>query len=115
MTQSQDRIAVLTSGGDAPGMNACLRSIVRVAYAHHVEVLGVRHGYEGLIQGNFIPLSLRSVGNIIQRGGTLLGSSRSQAFLTKEGRKKAYESLKLMGVKKLLFLVAMEAFDVRRS
>lgn len=104
MTQSQDRIAVLTSGGDAPGMNACLRSIVRVAYAHHVEVLGVRHGYEGLIQGNFVPLSLRSVGNIIQRGGTLLGSSRSRAFLTKEGRKKAYESLKLMGIKKLIVL-----------
>jgi 6-phosphofructokinase 1 len=104
MTQGQNRIAVLTSGGDAPGMNACIRAIVRVSHAHQVEVLGVRHGYEGLIQGQFVPLSLRSVGNIIQRGGTVLGSSRSPQFKTHSGRKKAYEALKLAGVDQLIVL-----------
>jgi 6-phosphofructokinase 1 len=87
------KIGVLTSGGDSPGMNACIRAVVRKAASRHVNVTGIMHGYEGLINGEFKELSLASVGNIIQRGGTILKSSRSEEFRTKEGRKKAYESL----------------------
>jgi 6-phosphofructokinase 1 len=99
-----ERIAVLTSGGDAPGMNACLRAVVRTAIYNGREVVGIQNGYDGLIQGRIMPLTLRSVGNIIQRGGTLLGSSRSEAFKTKAGRKKAYLHLKEWKVSSLVTL-----------
>ncbi|MBN8555248.1 MAG: 6-phosphofructokinase [Deltaproteobacteria bacterium] len=98
------KIAVLTSGGDAPGMNACLRAIVRSAIFHKAEVMGIQNGYDGLIRGDGIELNLRSVGNIIQRGGTFLRSSRSKNFRTKEGRRRAYENLKKWGVDSLITL-----------
>lgn len=96
------RIGVLTSGGDSPGMNAGLRAIVRTAIYHGAEVVGIFNGYEGLIQGKVAPLSLKSVGNIIQRGGTFLGTSRSEEFRTKQGRKKAYHLLQNWGVGSLI-------------
>ena len=83
------RIAVLTSGGDAPGMNAAIRAAVRCAAYHGIKCLGVEQGYEGLIDGIFRKIEVRDVGSIIQRGGTMLRTSRSERFLTEEGRKKA--------------------------
>lgn len=88
------KIAVLTSGGDAPGMNACIRSVVRAAIYHDIEVVGVVRGFDGLISGSFTPMNRRSVSNIIQKGGTILKSARSDEFRTKEGRAKAYKQLK---------------------
>jgi 6-phosphofructokinase 1 len=85
------KIAVLTSGGDSPGMNACIRAVVRTASYHKVSVLGVLRGYEGLIKGDFQLLDNRSVGNIIHRGGTVLKTARSEAFRTPEGRRSAFE------------------------
>ena len=88
------RIAMLTSGGDAPGMNACIRAVARYGAHRGLEVVGVRRGYTGLIAGEFAPLGPRDVGNIIQRGGTILGSSRSQEFKTAQGRRRAAEQLR---------------------
>jgi len=87
------KIAVLTSGGDAPGMNAAVRAVVRAALFHKLKVYGVEHGYEGMINDEFIELNSFEVRNIIQRGGTFLRSSRSEEFRTKEGRVKAYKNL----------------------
>src|SRR5690554_1040159 len=88
------KIAVFTSGGDAPGMNACIRSVVRTAKYHQIEVLGVLRGFEGLINKDFIEMNAASVSNIIQRGGTILKSSRSPEFKTVEGRQKAADNLR---------------------
>lgn len=88
------RIAVLTSGGDAPGMNACIRATVRRALNRGLYIFGVRKGYEGLIDNDFIKLESSDVSNIIQRGGTILHSSRSERFLTPEGRSAAAANLK---------------------
>lgn len=87
------KIAVLTSGGDAPGMNAAIRSVVRAGLYHKLEVVGIEHGYEGMINGEFVELSSIDVRNVIQRGGTFLRSARSMEFKTKEGRAKAYKNL----------------------
>ncbi|RXF69028.1 6-phosphofructokinase [Arcticibacter tournemirensis] len=87
-------IGVFTSGGDAPGMNAAIRAIVRTALYYNINVTGIMRGYEGMISGEFIPMSRKSVANIIQRGGTILKTARSEAFRTKEGRKEAFEQLK---------------------
>jgi len=89
------KIAVFTSGGDSPGMNACIRAVVRTAIANNLEVCGIMQGYKGMIEGgeNFVEMNSRSVGNIIQRGGTILKSSRSKEFMTHEGRKQAYDNL----------------------
>ncbi|MHC1708305.1 MAG: 6-phosphofructokinase [Bacteroidales bacterium] len=87
------RIGVLTSGGDSPGMNAAIRAVTRTALYHNVEVMGICRGYEGLIGGEFIPLLNYSVSNIIQRGGTILKSARSENFLTYEGMQAAYQQL----------------------
>jgi 6-phosphofructokinase 1 len=94
------KIAVFTSGGDAPGMNACVRAVVRTAIFNNMEVVGIMHGYNGMIKGGdeFVPMTSRSVGNIIQRGGTILKSSRSEEFRTKEGREKAYDNLMEQGI-----------------
>ena len=73
------RIAVLTSGGDAPGMNAAIRSIVRSGIENDMQVMGVQRGYSGLVEGHLIPLSARDVGGIIQKGGTILGSSGARS------------------------------------
>ncbi len=92
------KIAVFTSGGDAPGMNACIRAVVRTATYHKLEIVGIVRGYAGMIQGNFIDLKSSSVSNIIQRGGTILKSARSKEFRTAEGRAKAADNLKSKGV-----------------
>lgn len=88
------RIAVLTSGGDAPGMNAAIRAVVRTGIDKKWAVSGVRHGYAGLISGNFVALGVRDVGGIIQQGGTILGSSRCPEFETEAGRNKALTALR---------------------
>jgi len=88
------RIAVFTSGGDAPGMNACIRAVVRTALFHKIEVYGIIKGYDGMISGDFISMDAKSVANIIQRGGTILKTVRSEKFLTDEGREKAKQNLK---------------------
>ena len=96
------KIAVMTSGGDAPGMNAAIRSVVRACAFHGVECIGIYRGYEGMIDGDFIDLNARSVKGIINKGGTFLKSARSKEFRTKAGRKKAYESLKAAHVDALV-------------
>jgi 6-phosphofructokinase len=88
------RIGVLTSGGDAPGMNAAIRAVTRTGVYYNLEVVGIRHGYQGLINANFKPLKAHSVSDIIQRGGTILKTARSEEFRTPEGRKKAYINLR---------------------
>lgn len=88
------KIAVMTSGGDAPGMNAAIRSVVRSCAFYNVECVGIYRGYQGMIDGDFKTFSARSVNNIIQKGGTILKSARSLEFRTKEGRKKAFSKLK---------------------
>jgi len=92
------RIGVLTSGGDAPGMNAAIRAVTRTAIYHQLEVIGIRHGYQGLIQGNFKVLKAFSVSDIIQKGGTMLKTARCEAFTTPEGRKIAYDNLVRQGI-----------------
>lgn len=87
-------IGVLTSGGDAPGMNAAIRAVVRAAIYYDLQVTGILRGYEGLVHGDFIGMDRKSVANIIQRGGTILKTARSDAFRTREGREKAYQQLK---------------------
>lgn len=94
MTAPIKRIGVLTSGGDAPGMNAAVRAVVRACIYYELEVFGIYKGYDGLIKGNIEQLYVRSVSNILSRGGTFLLSARSEAFRTKEGRAKAYENFK---------------------
>ncbi len=98
------RIAVLTSGGDAPGMNAAIRAVVRAANFHHIEVYGVSRGYCGLIEGDLQMLSRRSVSDTIQRGGTILKTARSVEFTTYEGRKKAAEVLSERGIDGLVVI-----------
>jgi 6-phosphofructokinase 1 len=88
------KIAVFTSGGDAPGMNACLRAVVRMGLYKGLDVYGIRYGYSGMMEGNIFPMASFTVSNILQRGGTILKSARSEEFKTKDGRKKAYEQLK---------------------
>jgi 6-phosphofructokinase 1 len=87
------KIAVLTSGGDAPGMNSAIRSVVRTCAYHNIECVGVYRGYEGLIEGDFKQMDARSVRGILNKGGTILKSARSKEFRTKEGRQKAYKHL----------------------
>jgi len=88
-----NKIAVLTSGGDAPGMNAALRAVIRAASYYKIECVGVYRGYQGLIEGDFVKMDARSVHHIIQKGGTVLKSARSEDFRTTEGRQKAHEQL----------------------
>jgi 6-phosphofructokinase 1 len=98
------KIAVLTSGGDAPGMNACIRAVVRTALYHNIEIIGFRHGYEGLINNENLQLQHKSVANIIQRGGTILKTSRSQRFRTEEGLQQAANTLKKNNVDGLVVI-----------
>ena len=88
------RIGVLTSGGDAPGMNACVRSVVRSALHHGLEVYGIRRGWHGLINGDVQRLDEKSVTRIINRGGTILYTARSKEFMTQEGQRKAASTCK---------------------
>jgi 6-phosphofructokinase 1 len=96
------KIGVFTSGGDAPGMNAAIRAVVRACTYYKKEAYGIMRGYEGMIEGDFVKLGARSVGNIIQRGGTILKTARSEEFRTTEGRKKAFENLKAEGIDALV-------------
>ncbi|WP_018467692.1 6-phosphofructokinase [Calidithermus timidus] len=88
------RIGVFTSGGDAPGMNAAIRAVVRAGTAHGLEIVGIRRGYQGMIDGDFIVLGPRDVANTLQRGGTILLTARSKEFMSEEGRAKAARNLK---------------------
>jgi len=88
------KIGVFTSGGDAPGMNAAIRAVTRAAIANNLEVVGIRRGYQGMIEGDFIPLISTDVSGILQLGGTVLKTARSNEFRTAEGREKAYQQLK---------------------
>ena len=97
-------LAVLTSGGDAPGMNAAIRAVVRTGISHGVNVWGVYQGYSGLIEGNFKRLGARDVGSVIQRGGTILGSARCPEFQTEEGRELAIRRLHGAGIEGLIVI-----------
>jgi 6-phosphofructokinase 1 len=92
------KIAVLTSGGDAPGMNACIRSVIRACAHYDLEVFGIHRGYQGLIENEIHPMTTSSVANIIQMGGTILKTARSMDFMTPEGRKKAHQNLVNLGI-----------------
>jgi 6-phosphofructokinase 1 len=92
------KIAVLTSGGDAPGMNACIRSVIRACAHYDLEVFGIHRGYQGLIENEIHPMTTSSVANIIQMGGTILKTARSMDFMTPEGRKKAHQNLLNLGI-----------------
>jgi len=92
------RIGVLTSGGDAPGMNPCVRAIVRTALYHGIECYGIRRGYNGLITGDVVRLDEKSIAHIIDRGGTILYTARSQEFMTEEGQKKAASTCRFLGL-----------------
>lgn len=96
------RIGVLTSGGDAPGMNAVIRSVVRTASANDIAVIGIRRGYSGLINGDIIEMGARSVDGIIRRGGTILYTARCEEMLTEEGLQKAADSCKYLGIQGLI-------------
>ncbi|GEN57315.1 ATP-dependent 6-phosphofructokinase [Halolactibacillus alkaliphilus] len=98
------RIGVLTSGGDAPGMNAAIRAVVRKAIYHDMEVYGIYNGYQGLMDGKIEQLNVGSVGDIIQRGGTILYSARCEEFKTDEGQNKGIEQLKKLGIEGLIVI-----------
>src|SRR4030042_3275689 len=98
------RLAVLTSGGDAPGTNACIRAVVRMALRHDYEVLGIHRGYAGLMDGDFEVIDGRFVGGIAHRGGTILKTARTEKFKTEEGRREALENLERHNVDVLVIL-----------
>ena len=98
MKNAVKRIGVLTSGGDAPGMNACIRAVVRSANARGIECVGIRRGYQGLISGDIVEMDNASVSRIINRGGTILYSARCDEFRTQEGQQKAANTCKLLGL-----------------
>ena len=105
------RIAVLTSGGDSPGMNPAIRAVVRTAVGQGLEVLGVQKGYSGLLNENFQPMHISSVGNIIQRGGTILQTSRCLEFHKTETRQSAYQILKKHHIDGLIVLGGNGSFN----
>jgi 6-phosphofructokinase 1 len=111
MSTTISKLGIFTSGGDAPGMNAAIRAVVRAAIFYQKEIYGIMRGYEGMIDGEITKLGARSVGNIIQRGGTILKSARSEAFRTPEGREKAYQSLKKNGIDALIAIGGNGTFD----
>jgi 6-phosphofructokinase 1 len=98
------RIAVVTSGGDVPGLNAAIRAVTRAALAYGAQVLGVQRGYEGLIEGEFIELTSRAVAGVLRQGGTMLGTSRSERFMTDAGRRQAKAQLERAGVEGLVVI-----------
>lgn len=104
MSKAIEKIGVMTSGGDAPGMNAAIRSVVRTCAYYNVNCVGIYRGYEGMIEGDFKDMNARSVKDIINKGGTILKSARSKEFRTPEGRKIAYEKLKEANVDGLVVI-----------
>ena len=99
---SVKRIGVLTSGGDAPGMNPCVRAVVRSALYHGLEVYGIRRGWNGLIHGDIVKLDQKSVSHTINRGGTILYTARSNEFMTEEGQRKAVSTCKFLGLDSII-------------
>ena len=104
MPKKVNKIGVLSSGGDAPGMNAAIRAIVRTSIYNGLEAFGIMRGYLGMIENDIIPMHSRSVANIIQRGGTILKTARCKEFYEKEGRQKAYNNLKQYGIDGLVVI-----------
>ena len=104
MSNTIKKIGVLTSGGDSPGMNAAIRSVVRTCAYHNIDCIGIYRGYQGMIEGDFKELGPRSVNNIINKGGTILKSARSKEFMTTEGRNKAYMNLVKAGIDSLVVI-----------
>ncbi|MBC5842532.1 MAG: 6-phosphofructokinase [Flavobacteriaceae bacterium] len=104
MQKTIKKIGVLTSGGDSPGMNAAIRSVVRTCAYHHIECIGIYRGYEGMIEGDFKEMGPRSVNNIVNKGGTVLKSARSLEFRTPEGRQKAHKNLVDAGIDALVVI-----------
>ncbi len=104
MKKSFRRIGVLTSGGDAPGMNAAIRAVVRTGLYHGLEVWGIRRGYQGLVEGDLFPMQSTDVANIIGTGGTILKTARSDDFKTKKGRRQAHENLQKHGIEALVLI-----------
>mgnify|MGYP000244677865 CR=1 FL=1 len=102
MAKKIKKIGVMTSGGDSPGMNAAIRAVVRACAYHNIDCIGIYRGFDGVIEGDFKPMNARSVKGIINKGGTILKSARSDEFRTKEGRKKAHESLTKAGIDALV-------------
>lgn len=98
------KIAVLTSGGDAPGMNAAIRAVVRTALKNNIEVMGIERGYNGLVNGELIPMTRKSVSDILQKGGTILKTARSEEFKKLEVREKAAQVLKIYGIEGLVVI-----------
>lgn len=104
MAKKVTKIGVLTSGGDSPGMNAAIRAVVRTGNYYGLDVFGIMRGYSGIIENDIVPMHSRSVANIIQRGGTILKTARCKEFFQPEGRKKAYENLKKLGIDGLVII-----------
>src|SRR5918993_1783225 len=104
MANKVTKIGVMTSGGDSPGMNAAIRAVVRTGIYNGLEVYGIMRGYSGIIENDIVPMHSRSVANIIQRGGTILKTARCKEFFTHEGRKKAYNNLKKLGIDGLVVI-----------
>ncbi len=109
------RIGVLTSGGDAPGMNPCVRAVVRTATFHGVECYGIRRGYNGLINGDIFKLDEKSVSHTINRGGTILYTARSKEFMTEEGQKKAVSTCKFLGLDSIVAIGGDGTFQGARA
>ena len=109
------KIAILTSGGDAPGLNACIRAVVRASIYHNINIYGIHRGYEGLIEGDFFEMNTNDVSNIIQRGGTILKSSRSERFRTPEGRELAYQQLKKENIEAIILIGGDGSFAGSRA
>ena len=103
-------IGVLTSGGDAPGMNAAVRAVVRTACENHIKVYGIDRGYKGLMEGALIPMEIRTVCDIIHRGGTMLHSARSKEFATEEGMQKAIEICHAYGIEGIVVIGGAGSF-----
>ena len=104
MKRHVTKIGVITSGGDAPGMNAAIRAVVRTGIYNNLEVYGIMRGFQGMCDGDIFRMESKSVANIIQRGGTILKTARCKEFLTPEGRKKAYDNLKKIGIDGLVVI-----------
>jgi 6-phosphofructokinase 1 len=98
------KIGVLTSGGDAPGMNAAIRAVVRAGISYGLEVYGIRRGYQGMIEGDMIKMESASVSGIIQKGGTILQTARCKDFMTPEGRRLAYDQLRAVGINAVIVI-----------
>jgi 6-phosphofructokinase 1 len=111
MAKKVNRIGVLTSGGDSPGMNAAIRAVVRTGLYHGLEVYGIMRGYQGMIEDDIFQMEGRSVANIIQRGGTILKTARCKEFFEHAGRKKGYENLKKRGINGLVIIGGDGSFN----